>query len=808
MKKIFSIFAMALGFAASAMALNPYAYGVQASLNADKTQLTATYSLNAAADSVKGILYLNGTPNGTLRLPAPFWTKGEHTINVPIADLMGANPAPGTYTVGVEVYGTSVASYEAASQYTTLYGIDHPQGVAVDTDPASPYFGRILTVECLESVNTKWTLSSGKAGLYALNPDFTPINAGNPYKGGNTFTQNYTGVAGTAYSPRKVRISEDGRIFLSSGANDKAILWEVDPANLNNWTEVIKGNVIDTANFVQMNVQGTDTTILGYANLGMDVKGKGNDLKVLMLGGTKGGIVDFAQSQYHMTEYPLGSATTFNAAPTVVTKLDAKYWIGTSINVCYDKRGGIWACQYRGTTIESQPGLVHLNANDSIDYFGYGSGYNNLRAGVVKYFNDSIIAISYDAKKVAFYKETFNADDAPVLTLLGVVACTSVGNNVNDVAFDYAGNMYAVGNSSEKIGAYALPYSGHVVTPVVGFEFVVEAPAATDYYIKNNWSAASDWTWEKMTAAEGNTYTYTGVYGGTGVNINTAQDDATAAWFGEEAAWGVQALDTVAFTYNATTNTLAVELVGRPVAPEVINYYLVGTASEGGWNAGAAMPLHGDSIVRHLVAGSYEFRLLSTLGQWDQKMGYAQINTECSSQGYTAGNDNNIKITLNADGDVKIKVVNNQICLTGAFGAAVITSYTIAGSAALLGVEWDAAAVANDMVENDGTWTLVLNNVELTAATYEYKVVGNHSWDVFAYPSANATLAIEAAGTYNVTFTWVPATPSLTAVAELVTPTAIEEVAAQEEVQKVFLNGTLYIRKAGVLYTTGGARVE
>ena len=42
---------------------------------------------------------------------------------------------------------------------------------------------------------------------------------------------------------------------------------------------------------------------------------------------------------------------------------------------------------------------------------------------------------------------------------------SAVGTNLNDFAYDYAGNLYACGNSSEKLAAWAMPYSGTVETP-------------------------------------------------------------------------------------------------------------------------------------------------------------------------------------------------------------------------------------------------------------------------------------------------------------------------------------------------------
>lgn len=95
---------------------------------------------------------------------------------------------------------------------------------------------------------------------------------------------------------------------------------------------------------------------------------------------------------------------------------------------------------------------------------------------------------------------------------------------------------------------------------------------------------------------------------------------------------------------------------------------------------------------------------------------------------------------------------------------AVTTTWTVVGSATgidtggqadvLFGSSWDPTVTANDMTNTSGTtWTWTKNNVQLSAGTIKYKVAKNHAWDT-AYPAANATKTVDAAGTYNVTVTY------------------------------------------------------
>ncbi|MBQ9218785.1 MAG: dockerin type I repeat-containing protein, partial [Muribaculaceae bacterium] len=98
-----------------------------------------------------------------------------------------------------------------------------------------------------------------------------------------------------------------------------------------------------------------------------------------------------------------------------------------------------------------------------------------------------------------------------------------------------------------------------------------------------------------------------------------------------------------------------------------------------------------------------------------------------------------------------------------------ITSYTIVGDSALVGAAWNPELTENDMaLQEDGTYKLVKENLELEAKGYEYKVTANHTWQVWEVPmQGNQTLDIAEAGKYNVTFTLTLGEQNvLTAVAE------------------------------------------
>lgn len=135
-------------------------------------------------------------------------------------------------------------------------------------------------------------------------------------------------------------------------------------------------------------------------------------------------------------------------------------------------------------------------------------------------------------------------------------------------------------------------------------------------------------------------------------------------------------------------------------------------------------------------------------------------NFNCGSNSYKV-----TKIVLN--------LLENSATIYGEGGELEITSWTVCGSAAVMGSEFDPTDTSNDMVFVGGVYQLQKKGVALAAdAIYEYKFTGNHAWGVGQYPESmeNLEFTVSADGTYNVTFSWNPATKEHGVVPESVTP--------------------------------------
>ena len=146
-----------------------------------------------------------------------------------------------------------------------------------------------------------------------------------------------------------------------------------------------------------------------------------------------------------------------------------------------------------------------------------------------------------------------------------------------DLKWDAAKPYFVLGSlDGEKYNGtwYAkadIPSGGDPVTP--------PTPGETKYYAKNNWDGVSDWTWKEMTMKSDDDYQLECVFGGTGVNINTAESDEGAAWYAaedivafdasyEQATLGAK--DTIVLMYTPSEKMLAALIIGKyaePVTP-------------------------------------------------------------------------------------------------------------------------------------------------------------------------------------------------------------------------------------------------
>ena len=528
---ILSIFVVTLStFAAD---LNPFAYGLKSSVNAtNPMRLDIEYKLNAPATSVKVYLYdVDKTWEQEVTVQELLSEKlDDHRTAYSYTGWIDLSVIPGHLRGGenninwrVDVNkGSARTKIEFASNEVKL---DFPSSVDIDNNPENENFGTVFVVEALPTGlnNSKFISKNEGAGLYILNADGTARPVPNRdgqygYNGGRVkqTRQYFNETSSSGFSPYRVRVSDDGRIFISSMTIDGEVLWEADPLVFSrpdaaDWeTRAVKGwshvmsalnantvlgtaprNCSHTYCGIYHLYQGTaGGPFIAGPNMGFDVRGSGADLKLLMLAGCKEAIVKFQSAHFYCDEYDLGEAKMWNTPPS--RRIFKGYVVNyAGVQVQYDGDGNVWLCQHRNSTDAATLMKFNGDATDAVLY-NEDPKKPYHRCGAIRFNNDytqvaiATIGSGYGGAFTVYPVE----DGMPVWNQGTEVDCKSVTHHsLMDFAWDYAGNLYiaadeASGSAGDCVAIYATPYSGLKSTPAASrYAFEVNCVSDESYLI-------------------------------------------------------------------------------------------------------------------------------------------------------------------------------------------------------------------------------------------------------------------------------------------------------------------------------------
>ena len=426
---------------------NPYAYNLYSSI--DIFDFAAHYTLNADAQSVDIVIYdeESGAEAMTVNLGAQ--SAGIHEEHFDVQSLENDH----TYSWAVRVNGNERILPETFGS-KRFY---HARGVDVDNNMESESFGNIYCTE--GKLTTDATYISGNGGgpgLYAFDASLNPIEnsatGGYAFMGGLTFDDMAGDKSGA--DPARVRVADDGRIFITR-CNDSGSYIAYTPsftdlAANNTFHTLLSGGTNDAANCIY---NDASSNFLAAANVGIDVKGSGDELQLLALSGSKA-LFNFNQTASRVDCYNLGNADAL-PSPAPVSALSGKYTVNAvSANVDFDNRGGIWYCQYRIAPTDGEPSLVYVDANGVERY----KDITTVRgAGAVRVSPDgTMLAAPSSEKAITIYSIAYDEAGTPSLTEI-LTMYHGVGRNVNDIAWDVAGNIYICDSYAEYLKAFSLP---------------------------------------------------------------------------------------------------------------------------------------------------------------------------------------------------------------------------------------------------------------------------------------------------------------------------------------------------------------
>lgn len=534
---VFAMVALTTTFAAD---LNPFAYGLESTYDPLSLTLSGEFMLNAPATSVAVYAIDADGRKYLLRSYGAVKAKGKIAFEY---DLMALRIPQGVdLNWCVEVTGEAVTSVTFVNNANRLYA---PTSVDIDNNPENANFGTVFVTEGRPNGqgNATYLSSVDGAGLYVFNADGTPRQI--PNVGTKRYGYNGSVVSNTiqyfhptdrsqykAYSPYRVRVSDDGRIFITSLSPDGHVLWEAnkevfshpeaaDWSSKTSWKKVISvdnpNTTMQTTRLVDGDCSNHEWCNIGnlYSNgnfvagpnVGFDVRGSGDNLKLLMLSGCRQAIASITPPHYHCYEYNLGEETVWDkpASKHIFTGSMESNLIkilnyGGS-QVQYDKNGNIWFCQHRASADATT--LARVSTNGTL-WQETRTSYR--RCGGIRFSNDfSQVVIASNANPGAGNNQGGGFTVYPVNASTGLPDWNS-GTQVNtnsktgvslmDFAWDYAGNLYIAADhatNGERIAVYAMPHAADrvVSTPAaLKYSFKIDCDPNVTYLVKATCSAS------------------------------------------------------------------------------------------------------------------------------------------------------------------------------------------------------------------------------------------------------------------------------------------------------------------------------
>lgn len=536
MKKLLLILSIfVVTFSAFAAELNPFAYGLRSSVNAtNPMRLDIEYKLNAPATSVKVYLYdVDKTWEQEVTVQELLPEKlDDHRTAYSYTGWIDLTVIPGHLRGGenninwrVDV-NTGKARENAEFVYNGVK-LDFPSSIDIDNNPENENFGTVFVVEALPTGidKDKFISNTDGAGLYIVNADATirPMPnrpAGRYGYNGSRVKQTrqyFNGTSSSGFSPYRVRVSDDGRIFVSSMTPDGHVLWEANPLMISRpddpnwetwategWQSVISVNNANTAMATtRRNCSHTDCGIYGLyvgnatngkfmagPNLGFDVRGAGPNLKLLMLSGCKEAIVHFTSAHFYCSEYDLGTSKIWNTEPS--RRIFSGHVVNyAGVQVQYDGDGNVWMCQHRNSADAAT--LLKFDATSTDVYKELDNPKQPFRrCGAIRFNDDytQVAIASIGSGTGGAFTVYPVVDGLPVWEQGTEVNCKSVTHHsLMDFAWDYADNLYiaadeADGTAGNCVAVYAMPHSGFSSTPAAsGYAFEVNCASDESYLI-------------------------------------------------------------------------------------------------------------------------------------------------------------------------------------------------------------------------------------------------------------------------------------------------------------------------------------
>lgn len=414
---------------------------------------------------------------------------GSH-VRVPIPEHLMTGEYAGMLDVlnwAVQLTGTPIAETPELVEFTdpTAENITFylPQGVAINTNPYSSYFGDIYIAQAADGrtsdgdgAKEDWydagknaRTQAQKKGIFVYNPLFeekNPTNQG--YLPANIAWRDMWrhDMHRIAINPTNDHVAF--AYWHNQDGKNTTTIYEVHPRHLRgdahafDAIDVAPDSPLKRAHSLCYDHTGT-LFVLDTANVnasgnkasGLLYKKSGDDWQLIVNGINEGNT---------------------DAQGNVVG-----LWAGLDNALASDGQGGLWVAQYRenflkknqeGTKqLDLYPILAHVSATNQIDFMvtqkshedlirmftrgsiDDGTGVSN-RGQLAYWQSENLLAYAGNGR-VTLYRTAYDADGKPTLTPW--LSTPEIAYDIDGIAFDYVGNLYVLSHTTQRLYAFALP---------------------------------------------------------------------------------------------------------------------------------------------------------------------------------------------------------------------------------------------------------------------------------------------------------------------------------------------------------------
>ena len=510
-----------------------------------------------------------------------FKDKDGNALAQPALQKMAAQVGENKFTIAKNAFVAGVDAFwsitmdgepipaiaEVTDQTRGIYDFYNMMGVVVDNNTDSKDFGKIYIQQSYQrSYASSSTSNNGlttrsndqKSGVFIYNQALEELN--NPSNVGlkPTMPAGYTEIGSSSSAFQRLNIDpKTGNLVFSHAIEGKPAVFAI---NRDDMTGAVTNLLTGVADMTRSVAHCFDAEGTLY-------------------------VMDFAGSSTGGAVYKV-----INGEATRITEISAKF-VNAYITMASDGRGGLWISQNRGQ-MDGAPyyyQLVHVTSTGEFDWWvnqetphGFEGGSNR---GALAYDVERQLLAQGRNGKVEIY--TVSYEPTIELTPLYTIASDDLGNNIDGLAFDYAGDLYVVNSHKEKFQKFTLPTADNICTVAApALEAVRFTPVYTVSVASNNneWGIANG----GGTFEEGQSATITAVAATNYKFVNWTKDGAEVSTENpytfaviESATYVANFVEKTQYTINVTYDNIMGTVTGAGTYYEGTEVTLTATAKGG-----------------------------------------------------------------------------------------------------------------------------------------------------------------------------------------------------------------------------------